>query len=88
MKKSAISIIFFLLIIVTSIQSQTTSVEFIVDMNYQIESGNFFPEYETVDIDGSFNGWGNNLNVMDDSDHDGKYSTSVILTIGETVEFK
>lgn len=88
MKKSAISIIFFLLIIVTSIHSQTTSVEFIVDMNYQIESGNFFPEYETVDIAGSFNGWGNNLNIMDDSDHDGKYSTSVILTIGETIEFK
>jgi alpha-amylase len=66
----------------------TTPVQFKVNMNYQTEMENFFPSFETVDIAGSFNGWGNPAMVLTDYDEDGVYEITINLTIGTTVEFK
>lgn len=90
MRSLSISLVAFLTLFLsaTFLQSQTTTVEFNVDMNYQMSIGNFFPDYETVDIAGSFNGWGNPSIIMEDSDQDGKYTALVNLNIGETIEFK
>jgi alpha-amylase len=68
--------------------SQSTSVEFRVNMNYLISEGQFLPDTETVDIAGTFNGWGSTLTSMTDSDSDGIYIVSVTLTVGTNVEFK
>jgi len=68
--------------------SQSTTVEFRVNMNYQVELGNFSPENQFVDIAGTFNEWGATPNPMTDGDADGIYSVSISLPVGEVVGFK
>jgi len=68
--------------------SQSTTVTFNVNMNYQETLGNFNPGTQTVDIAGSFNNWGSPPTVMTDADGDGIYTVSLILTIGTTYQFK
>lgn len=67
--------------------SQTT-VQFQVNMNYQITLGNFNPNTQTVDIAGSFNNWGTPPSVLTDADGDGIYITSFQLTVGTTYAYK
>ncbi len=86
MKRLPLTIILFYLVFVSV--AQTTNVQFRVNMNYQIELEKFFPSSETVDIAGTFNGWGSTLTPMYDNEGDGIYVVSIALNIGTTVEFK
>ncbi|MEA3444340.1 MAG: lamin tail domain-containing protein [Bacteroidota bacterium] len=63
------------------------SVEFNVNMNYQITLGNFDPLLDVVDIAGNFNGWGGT--AMSDADADGIYTLTVDgFTPADVAEFK
>lgn len=69
--------------------SQSVAITFEVNMNYQIDEGNFNPDSEFVDIAGTFNNWGSSLNQLTDGDNDGVYKTTISgLTSGSTIEFK
>ncbi|MFP9114109.1 alpha-amylase family glycosyl hydrolase [Flavobacterium sp. RHBU_3] len=68
--------------------SQTTSVQFQVNMNYQVTLGNFNPATQTVDVAGTFNNWGSPTTVLSDTDGDGIYTTTLTLTVGTTYQFK
>lgn len=64
------------------------SVNFNVDMNKHILSGEFQVGTDQVDVAGSFNGWSGSI-PMEDPDQDGIYSLTLDnLSIGETIEFK
>ncbi len=64
------------------------SVQFNVNMNYQITLGNFVVGTDFVDVAGNFNGWGGS-GAMDDTDGDGIYSMYVDgFTAGDVAEFK
>ena len=68
--------------------AQTTTVQFQVNMNYKIALGTFNPATQTVDIAGTFNNWGAPTTILNDSDVDGIYTTSVSMTIGTGIQFK
>jgi len=72
----------------TGVQAQSTNVQFLVNMNHQIDLGNFDPATQTVDIAGTFNAWGSPTTVLSDSNGDGIYTATVSLTIGTTIQFK
>lgn len=68
---------------------QGVSILFEVNMTYQIEAGNFDPQEEFVDVAGSFNNWGENLNQLSDEDGDSTYTVTVdAFSQGETIEYK
>ena len=68
--------------------AQTTNVQFLVNMNYQIALGNFKPATQTTDVAGTFNTWGSPTTVLTDANGDGIYTATVPLTIGTTIAFK
>lgn len=78
----ALSICFFS----TQLYSQSTSVQFNVNMKQQIALGNFKPATDYVDLAGSFNSWGSIM--MTDANKDSIYSVSVTLNVGDNIEFK
>ena len=87
MKNYMLALIFCLAI--TPILSQTVSITFEVNMNYQIDQGAFSPAVEFVDVAGSFNGWGSTLQQLSDPDSDGIWVTTISgFTPGSTIEFK
>lgn len=53
---------------------QTAIVTFEVNMNAQINMGNFDPETDFVDIAGNFNNWGDPSEPMEDTDGDAIYT--------------
>lgn len=64
------------------------SVQFNVNMNYQITLGNFDPINDFVYVAGSFNGYGSS-GAMDDTDGDGIYSIWIDgFTAAAAIEFK
>ena len=84
--KNKIFILLFLLLGLTCIQAQVT-VEFNVDMNIYSSIQLFNPATDTVFLRGSFNGWQKSVDyMMDDLDHDGVYSLSILL--GESSEYQ
>ena len=88
MKKSKRLIIAVVLFVAGLVHAQTTSVQFLVNMNHQVTLGNFNPGTQTVDIAGSFNNWGSPAWVLADTDGDGIYTGTATLTIGTTIQFK
>ncbi len=83
------SILLFLLVILPSVVfSQSTTVEFQVNMNEQITRGNFDPNADFVDIAGSFNSWGDPALMLNDDDSDGIYTANETFTIGQQIELK
>ena len=68
--------------------AQTTSVQFQVNMNEQIDRNQFDEAKEFVDIAGSFNGWGDPGLTLNDDDQDGIYTATQNLAIGQGIEFK
>ena len=63
-------------------------VTFKVNMNYQIQLGNFDSSVDIVDVAGNFNDWSGS-GAMDDADNDGIYTTMVEnLDIDYVCEFK
>lgn len=82
------SLTFFILFTAFIANAQSTNVSFRVNMNHQIDLQKFNPETEFVDIAGSFNNWGGTPTVLNDSDADGIYTTSVSLNVGSGIEFK
>ena len=79
---------FFILAFALNTYGQTTNVQFLVNMNYQISQGHFNPATQSVDIAGTFNTWGAPTTVLSDSDSDGIYTVTVPLAIGSTILFK
>ena len=70
------------------LSSQNTDVQFMVNMNYQEELGNFNPAVQTVDIAGTFNEWGATPTQLTDSNNDGIYTTTLNLPVGTSIQFK
>lgn len=62
------------------------TVEFNVNMSYQILLGNFDPATSNLDIAGSFNDWGGT--PMSDPDGDEIYTTYLNWQVGEELAFK
>lgn len=82
------TLLFFLFILPSLVFSQTTTVEFQVNMNEQITQGNFNPNTDFVDIAGSFNDWGASALVLSDNDSDGIYIATESFTVGQQIELK
>ncbi|HET8859964.1 alpha-amylase family glycosyl hydrolase [Marivirga sp.] len=80
--------LFFLIILPSLVLSQTTNVEFQVNMNEQITQGIFDPNSDFVDIAGSFNDWGASALVLSDDDSDGIYIATETFTVGQQIELK
>lgn len=88
MKKTKSLIVALVLFVAGFAHAQSTTVQFLVNMNYQVELGNFNPGTQTVDIAGSFNNWGSPVWNLSDTDGDGIYTGSASLTIGASIQFK
>ncbi len=85
----SLSLSFLLILLPLIISAQTVPVTFNVDVSYQIEQGKFDPETETVDIAGSFNGWGSTYTQMFDPDEDSVYTVTLNgFNPGEEIAFK
>jgi alpha-amylase len=69
---------------------QAVDVTFMVRMSYQVESGNFDPENDFVDLAGTFNGWGTDpLTPLSDADGDTVYQVVVQrLHPSDYIEYK
>lgn len=81
-------LIFLLFFPLNGLLAQSVSVQFMVNMSYQEELGNFNPDNDFVDIAGSFNGWDGSNHVLTESD-DGIYEISAGgFSVGETIQFK
>ena len=62
---------------------------FQVRMAQQVALGNFDPAADSVDIAGTFNGWGGTLTPLADADGDTVYAITLGgFTAGETIEYK
>ena len=84
MKKTMILFVF----VMTISMLFATDVTFNVNMNYQIQLGNFDSSVDSVDVAGNFNEWAGS-GAMDDADNDGIYSTVVEgLDVDYPCEFK
>ncbi|MBB6461735.1 T9SS type A sorting domain-containing protein [Flammeovirga kamogawensis] len=66
-----------------------TSVEFLVDMNAEINQNRFNPSEDYVDIAGDFNGWGDGEQFkLNDDNNDGIYTIKVENDLLNTINFK
>ena len=85
-----ILLITLLAVLFAGTQSQATPVTFQVHMGRQMALGAFDPQQDSVDVAGSFNGWGTApLTVLSDADGDSTYTVTVDgFSSGETFEFK
>lgn len=80
--------VFLLFFPLNGLLAQSVSVQFMVNMSYQEELGNFNPDNDFVDVAGSFNGWDGSDHVLSEDD-DGIYEISIDgFNIGETIQFK
>lgn len=81
---------FFLPLLITSpLYAQSVSITFEVNMSYQIDIGEFDPLTETVDIAGSFNGWGSPEAQLFDEDGDSTYTITLSgFSTGTEIAFK
>jgi len=87
--KRSLSLLFFFFVLSFPLTAQDVSVTFEVNMSYQIELGNYDPATETVDIAGSFNGWGSTQTQLFDEDGDSTYSVTVDgFTTGTQIAYK
>ncbi|MCB1151726.1 hypothetical protein KDK88_09255 [bacterium] len=79
-----------LLLLTTATAAAAVPLTFQVRMGYQITLGAFDPAADTVDVAGSFNGWGTApLTPLADADGDSVWSVTVDgFTPGETIEYK
>ena len=77
-------------VLLAAITAHAVPVTFQVRMGLQIELGNFDPVTDSVDVAGTFNGWGSSpLTPLADADHDSVYAVTVDgFTPGEYIEYK
>jgi len=72
-----------------NLPGQSVPILFEVNMSYQVESGQFNPQDEFVDVAGTFNNWGGDLTRLSDENQDSVYSITVEgFNPGETIEYK
>lgn len=86
-----ISSITFLILISLSLNlfAQPASIHFNVNMSWQIETGNFDPEEDFVDIAGDFNEWGEILTPLSDPNNDSIYDVMIDdFYVGQNIQFK
>lgn len=78
-----------LFLIISGLKAQDATIHFSVNMSYQIQSGNFDPNTEFVDLAGDFNGWGSDLTILSDDNQDSIYNISISeFFISQTIQFK
>ena len=66
----------------------TATVTLNVDMNLHIDSGEFNPDVDFLDVAGTFNGW-NGSDHLTDADGDGIYAINLYrMQVGQKIEFK
>ena len=70
----------------TFLFSQSTTVQFNVNMKQQIALGKFKPATDFVDMAGSFNSWGSTM--MADANRDSIYTAALSLNVGDDIQFK
>jgi len=76
-------------LIFSELRAQDVTILFSVNMSYQIETGNFDPATEFVDLAGDFNGWGSDLTILSDDDQDSIYDISHSgFFISQNIQFK
>jgi alpha-amylase len=72
-----------------SLHAQTVSITFEVDVSWEVAQNRFNPALRTVDIAGSFNGWGSTGHSLADPDGDLVYSVTIPgFTPGASIAFK
>jgi glycosidase len=77
------------LLLTSPLFAQSVSITFEVNMSYQIDIGEFDPLTETVDIAGSFNGWGSPEAQLFDEDGDSTYTITLSgFSTGTEIVFK
>lgn len=73
----------------SGLKSQSKSIHFKVDMNYQISKGNFDTGNNFVDIAGSFNGWNGENHKLTDTNDDNIFEIFIDdFSVGQQIEFK
>ncbi len=77
---------FLISIFIPVVFSQSTTVQFNVNMKQQISLGNFKPATDFVDMAGSYNSWGSTM--MTDANKDSIYTASVSFNVGDNIQFK
>ncbi len=83
--------IFSLIFIVFSLGafSQPASLQFNVNMSWQIETGHFNPQEDFVDVAGDFNDWGGALTPLSDDNNDSIYNVTLDgFYVGQDIQFK
>ena len=65
-----------------ALAAQTTNVTFQVDMN------DYTGSFTTPEVNGTFNSWCGNCNVMTDADGDGIWTVTLPLATGSSIEYK
>ncbi len=83
MRKGLLATLVFLLGVGMTLGANVT---FNVNMNFQIQLGNFNPATDSVDVAGSFNGWAGG-DILTDADNDGIYTATLTIDPG-TIEYK
>jgi PKD repeat protein len=64
-------------------------IKFNVNLSYYIAEDRFDPAEESVDIAGTFNGWGETHTPLSDEDADSVYSITIGgFEVGQTIEYK
>ena len=71
---------FVLTLIYCQTNAQTVSINFNVNLKYYIISDQFDPTTETVDIAGTFNGWGSTINMLSAIDTINNISSRTIVS--------
>lgn len=87
--KKLLTIFAVVLLAAITMNAQTATVTFNVDMSIQQAAGNFDPATDTVSVNGTFNNWTPAQDIMTDDDEDGVYTVAVPdITVGDTLYFK
>lgn len=77
------------LLLAAALNAQTVSITFEVDLSWEVAQNRFNPALKTVDIAGSFNGWGSSGHRLFDPDGDLVYSVTLGgFTPGTAIAFK
>ncbi len=68
---------------------ESPTIQWTVNMSYQIAEGNFIEGIDFLDVAGSFNGWGDPGSEQLEALGDGLYGITIPdFTIGDTIEYK
>ena len=88
MKKILLAGVFVGLLGLVSANAQTASVTFNCNMAVKICEQSFVPGTDSVQIRGTFDGWGSGVKLESNLPGDSVWTTTMDLNVGDTVKFK